>query len=133
MATRNGNARQPIVFVSKNDLALQRLVDAFRLMAWKEYKRAYDGDLSPFDLYQVFREAWLKHDIHSKSYEELTKLVEDLGWTVGEMLKSRNEHYERRDAWREANGVGSDGKPVSQEQRRPEPQPEPQQPEESPF
>jgi hypothetical protein len=98
----NANQLPTIKFVSKKDNELVRLKDCFRIMSWKQFKNDYRGDLRGLELYAIFEEQWQKHEIHTKSYDELVTLCEELGYEPGYLLKRRNRYYELRDQARAA-------------------------------
>jgi hypothetical protein len=127
MATRQDNtANTPTIkFVSRKDNELIRLKDCFRIMAWKQFKSDYQGDLSGLDLYAVFNEQWLKHEIHSKSYDDLVSLCEELGYEPGYLLKRRNRYYELRD---QARAIAEGHEQLQQPQQQAYYQPVYQQP-----
>ena len=100
-----------ISFISKEDKLTNSLRDCLRLMAWKEFKRSYKGDLRGLNLYALFEQQWTNHAVQTMSQEDLIKFIEGLGYTVGEMIAARSEHYKARDAWRAANGYGDGNTP----------------------
>ena len=88
-----------IKFPSRVEQDTSRLRDCFRIMAWKEYKRDYQGDLSGLDLYQLFKADWDKHEIQGWDYQKLVEFTNELGYTPGELLKARNAYYEARNGY----------------------------------
>lgn len=132
MARANNTPDTPVIkFVSRKDNELVRLKDCFRIMSWKQFKQDYRGDLRGLELYAVFEEQWLKHEIHSKSYDELVQLCDELGYEPGYLLKRRNRYYELRDQARlaaEAKESPVPPQPYYQPMYQPMYQPTPVQP-----
>jgi hypothetical protein len=85
---------------SKENKQASQLRDALRIIAWTQFKVEYTGDLKGLKLYQdVFEPEWLKHEVHSKNFQELMELIKSLGYTPSEVLNLRNKYY--------ANGRGN--------------------------
>lgn len=97
MATNNQSNSSPIKFPSRAQQDEGRLRDCFRIMAWKQFKKDYNGDLKGLELYAVFDQDWSKHEIQGWDYQQMSDFAESLGYTAGELLKARNRYYELRD------------------------------------
>ena len=84
-----------ISFPSKDQKALTLLVDALRVVAWQEYKATNKEELKDLEYagYSVFDAEWKEHEIHGMKYLQLTQMVQDMGYTVNEMLNLRSQYY----------------------------------------
>ncbi|MGA9378812.1 MAG: hypothetical protein WBV73_08590 [Phormidium sp.] len=79
---------------SKENKQASQLRDALRIIAWQQFKVEYSGKLKGLKLYQdVFEPEWLKHEVHSKNFQELMELITSLGYTPSEVLNLRNKYY----------------------------------------
>ena len=109
-----------ITIPSKSDKQRSILIDAFRLMAWQQFKidNKIDGKDAAYEAYQKqFGPEWEKHDIHKKDLPSLQKLIADLGYSEEELLEMRSKHYERRDRWNNSsngNGNGNGTQPATE-------------------
>jgi hypothetical protein len=93
----NSNTPSSIVFPSRAKRDEGRLRDCFRIMAWKQFKQEYRGDLTGLNLYAVFEEDWKKHEIQGWDYQKMSQFADELGYSAAELLKARNRYYELRD------------------------------------
>jgi hypothetical protein len=100
--TRANNTPSSIVFPSRAKRDEGRLRDCFRIMAWKQFKQEYRGDLTGLNLYAVFEEDWKKHEIQGWDYQKMSQFADELGYSAAELLKARNRYYELRDQARAA-------------------------------
>ena len=83
-----------ITFVSKSTKLMGTIIDAFRILSWQEFKSQYK--VKGLEGYQEFFEAWSVHEIHQMSLNELQELYSDLGYSLSDLVKIRNDYYESR-------------------------------------
>jgi hypothetical protein len=80
-----------ITFISKDKKKINMIIDAFRIISWQEFKSEYK--VKGLEGYQEFFEAWSVHEIHQMSLDELGELYSDLGYSLSDLVKIRNDYY----------------------------------------
>ena len=82
---------------SKSSRASSQLRDGLRILAWKTWKNDHkDSELTGLDLYELFNQEWLAHDIQTFDLNAIKKFIKDLGYSEAEINKLRSEYYEAR-------------------------------------
>ena len=101
---------------SKSQKEKSQLLDALRILAWTSYKSDNkESKLKGLELYKVFEEEWLEHEIHALELPELKKFIqEELGYSERELNQIRERHYQNRPA--NGNGNGNGEAPASKQQ-----------------
>ena len=96
-----------INFPSKDQKALTLLVDALRVVAWQEYKSTNKEELKDLEYggYSVFEAEWKQHEIHKMKYLQVTQMVQDMGYTVNEMLNLRSQYYASKRSYQEKTTI----------------------------
>ncbi|WP_293134826.1 hypothetical protein [Microcoleus sp. bin38.metabat.b11b12b14.051] len=84
-----------ITFPTKSEKAFGLLVDAMRVIAWQEYKATNKEELKNLEYggYSVFEAEWKEHEIHEMKYLQIAQMVQEMGYTVNEMLNLRSQYY----------------------------------------
>ena len=86
-----------ITFISRTKKETSTIIDAFRIISWQQFKSEYK--VKGLEGYQEFYEAWTVHEIHQMSLNELKELYSDLGYSLSDLVKIRNDYYKyRRDS-----------------------------------
>jgi hypothetical protein len=84
-----------IVFPHKIDKKKSILVDALRIIAWEEYRSTNKAKLKDLEYggYEIFADEWKSDEIHNFTFENLLAFIEELGWTINELLNYRINYY----------------------------------------
>ena len=86
-----------ITFISRTKKETSTIIDAFRIISLQQFKSEYK--VKGLEGYQEFYEAWTVHEIHQMSLNELKELYSDLGYSLSDLVKIRNDYYKyRRDS-----------------------------------
>jgi hypothetical protein len=93
-----------IKFVTKSQQEVQviekqrlTLLDAIRVMSWEQHKLDNPNYKRGLEGYNTeFGDEWKIDPIHDKSLDELIEFIQDLGFTVDELLSVRSEHYSEK-------------------------------------
>lgn len=90
---------------NRNDKVRSRLIDAFRILAWQEYKMENkESALKGLELYQKeFQPEWDKHEIHKMSLTELNKFCKEYGYSEQDLISVRGEFYRNRNQFKAQN------------------------------
>ncbi|MFP4336399.1 MAG: hypothetical protein ACLFQP_00575 [Halothece sp.] len=80
----------------KNDKIASQMRDALRILAWQQYK--IDNECSGLEAYGAFDEEWKQHEIQDMSFEQLKKLIGDLGYSIGDLQNIRKDYYATRNS-----------------------------------
>lgn len=82
---------------SKSEKHASELRDAVRLLAWDAYKleNSLKGD-DAFNGYTSFNDEWKTHEIQTMNLMQIEKFIKNLGYTSDELMKMRQETYERK-------------------------------------
>jgi hypothetical protein len=83
-----------ITFTNKINKEKSLIIDAFRIIGWQEFKSEYK--VKGLEGYQEFFEAWSVHEIHQMGLNELQELYSDLGYSLSDLVKIRNDYYSAR-------------------------------------
>jgi hypothetical protein len=83
-----------ITFTNKINKQKSLIIDAFRIIGWQEFKFEYK--VKGLEGYQEFFEAWSVHEIHQMGLNELQELYSDLGYSLSDLVKIRNDYYSAR-------------------------------------
>lgn len=82
---------------NRNTKILSQLIDGLRIIAWQEYKNENrDSEVKGLDLYELFKEEWVNHEIHKMSLAELNKFMAELRYTQADLAGVRSEYYRNR-------------------------------------
>jgi hypothetical protein len=82
---------------SKSDKLRSQLVDALRIISYKDFKLANkDSELQGLEFYELFAEEWNEHPIHDLNMKELKELIDGLEYSEEELINLRTEYYEQR-------------------------------------
>ena len=108
---------------SKSQKEKSQLLDALRILAWTSFKSDNkESKLKGLDLYKVFEEEWLKHEIHGYELDELKAFIkDDLGYSERELNQIRERHYQNRIDNDNANNGKANGNGKSSAPKQPEP------------
>jgi hypothetical protein len=87
-----------ITFLSKTAKKRSLLIDAFRILAWEEYKSTNKEALKNLQYggYAVFDKEWQAEEIHNKGYEDLLAFAKSLEFTEAELLSIRSKYYAKK-------------------------------------
>jgi hypothetical protein len=87
-----------ITFVSKSAKKRSLLIDAFRILAWEEYKSTNKEALKNLQYggYAVFDKEWQVEEIHNKGYEDLLAFAKTLEFSEVELLGIRAKYYAKK-------------------------------------
>jgi hypothetical protein len=87
-----------ITFVSKSAKKRSLLIDAFRILAWEEYKSTNKEALKNLQYggYAVFDKEWQVEEIHNKGYEDLLAFAKTLEFSEAELLSIRSKYYAKK-------------------------------------
>ncbi|MEG4248731.1 hypothetical protein [Microcoleus sp. Pol10D4] len=87
-----------ITFPSKTGKKRSILLDAFRILAWEEYRATNKESLkeSQYGGYEVFEAEWKSHDIHGMSYVELLGFAKSLEFAENDLLNLRSNYYAKK-------------------------------------
>ncbi|MGB8689585.1 MAG: hypothetical protein WCD53_19910 [Microcoleus sp.] len=82
---------------SKSEKHASELRDAVRLLAWDAYKleNSLKGN-DAFNGYASFNDEWKDHEIQTMNLVQIEKFIKNLGYTTDELMKMRQETYERK-------------------------------------
>ncbi|MFM6603865.1 MAG: hypothetical protein ACKPKQ_22955 [Dolichospermum sp.] len=103
-SSSSSNSPMTIRLVKKDDKFKSMVIDAFRILAWEQFKAEYK--VRKLEGYQAFYEIWITHEIHSMTYPQLQELYTSLDYSLGDLAKIRNDYYSKR---RSINQEGSEG------------------------
>ncbi|MEG4518866.1 hypothetical protein [Microcoleus sp. AT9b-C5] len=82
-----------INILTKSEKEAANLRDAFRILAWSQFKAENDTDLKGLDLYELFKVEWLEYKIHSMLLPEILDFIKQFGYSPEELLQIRSEYY----------------------------------------
>ncbi len=81
---------------NRNDKRASQIRDAIRILAWQEYKNANETELKGLDLYELFKEEWLAHEIQKMNINKLQKFITDLGYSETDLSGIRRDYYQNK-------------------------------------
>jgi pyruvate dehydrogenase complex dehydrogenase (E1) component len=81
---------------NRNEKLKSQIIDAFRIIAWQEYKNSYEGELKGLELYEKFKEEWLAHEIQKMTFAQIKKFMEKHEYTLSDISQIRTEYYQQR-------------------------------------
>ncbi|NQE38144.1 hypothetical protein [Microcoleus asticus] len=89
-----------IVFPSKTGKKRSVLIDAFRILAWEEYRATNKEEYKDLEFrgYEVFEVEWKAHEIHDMTYVEIVALAKSLEFAENELLNLRSNYYAKKNA-----------------------------------
>lgn len=87
-----------IVFPSKTGKKRSLLIDAFRILAWEEFRAVNKDEYKNLEFrgYEVFEVEWKAHDIHNMTYPEVVELAKSLEFAENELLNLRSNYYGKK-------------------------------------
>ncbi|MEG5043571.1 hypothetical protein [Microcoleus sp. B4-C1] len=87
-----------IVFPSKTGKKRSLLIDAFRILAWEEFRAVTKDEYKSLEFrgYEIFELEWKAHEIHSFTYPEVVELAKSLEFAENEMLNLRSNYYAKK-------------------------------------
>ncbi|MDB9315620.1 hypothetical protein PN462_21080 [Spirulina sp. CS-785/01] len=86
---------------SKSDKERSVILDAFRILAWQQYKQ--DTGVSGLEGYETFSQEWNAHEVHDKTFTELKDMASELGYSLADLKKIRTDYYQSKN-----NGISDD-------------------------
>jgi hypothetical protein len=93
---------------TKCESEINTLKDAMRILCWNHFKESngLKGE-DALNGYTEFSELWKNHEIQAFDLIKLHKFIEDLGWTVEDVLEERKAYYEKKKAYKASNASQS--------------------------
>ena len=79
---------------SKSDKQRTLILDAFRVLAWQQYKQ--ENEVSGLEGYELFESEWKQHEVHQHDLTQLTQLATQLGYSLQNLTQIRQEYYEAK-------------------------------------
>ncbi|MDB9315621.1 hypothetical protein PN462_21085 [Spirulina sp. CS-785/01] len=80
-----------ITIPSKSDKERSVILDAFRILAWQQYKQ--ENEVSGLEGYELFESEWKQHEVHGSDLTQLTQLATQLGYSLQNLKQIRQDYY----------------------------------------
>jgi hypothetical protein len=92
-----------ITLQSKSQRAVSQLRDGLRIVAWQDFRSTHkelvgEGKQFPsnFELYAVFSESWMNHEVQKMDFAGIKQFIASLEYSEVEINQIRKEYYEAR-------------------------------------